>query len=198
MRWCQKRGDYTTAINKYFAAEAFDPSKKEVVKKKVNDVFKKIDNLRKEAESAKEKAEKEKAEKTEALNRAQKLINTFYFYDNKFALAHERIQIRYFKFNVFYFINKKGDEVVKLGRWNNAEQFDEHTGLSKVTKVDNNESVIFLLDTLGNRYKYTNDINKLDDSIEALDLSYQNLSTFPIHITDYTGLKILWLNNTCL
>ena len=37
-----KNGKYKTTINKYFAAEAFDPSKKEIVKEKVNNVFDRI------------------------------------------------------------------------------------------------------------------------------------------------------------
>jgi len=40
-----KKGEYKTAINKYFAAEAFDPTKKEAVKGKVNVVFDKIETL---------------------------------------------------------------------------------------------------------------------------------------------------------
>ena len=49
--------DFKMAINKYFAAEAFDPSKKEEVSQKVNEVFDKIEGLRKQAESAKKEAE---------------------------------------------------------------------------------------------------------------------------------------------
>src|SRR4051812_37842923 len=48
---------YKNAINKYFAAEAFDPTKKALVKEKVNRTFKKIEDLRAEAENAKRKAE---------------------------------------------------------------------------------------------------------------------------------------------
>ncbi len=53
-----KNGKYKAAINKYFAAEAFDPSKKENVKVKVNAVFDKIEALRKEADNANNKAQK--------------------------------------------------------------------------------------------------------------------------------------------
>jgi len=54
------RQQYKIAINKYFAAEAFDPTKKDVVKAKVNRVFDRIDALRKEAEAAKKEAEAQK------------------------------------------------------------------------------------------------------------------------------------------
>jgi len=104
-----KKGEYKKAINKYFAAEAFDPSKKEVVKGKVNVVFDKIEALRKEAEEAKEQAQtalaqvNKEQQKTKAalaetdkarlradssLQKANKLVNAFYFYDSKFALAY--------------------------------------------------------------------------------------------------------------
>lgn len=56
------RQEYKIAINKYFAAEAFDPGKKDVVKEKVNKVFDRIEALRKEAEKAKKEAEKAKKE----------------------------------------------------------------------------------------------------------------------------------------
>src|SRR6187399_1879571 len=51
-----KKGDFKKAINKYFAAEAFDPTKKDSVKAKLNMVFERIEALRKEAEEAKKKA----------------------------------------------------------------------------------------------------------------------------------------------
>ncbi len=49
-------GQYKVAINKYFAAEAFDPSKKDVVKEKLNLTFDRIDALRQEAISSKKDA----------------------------------------------------------------------------------------------------------------------------------------------
>jgi hypothetical protein len=44
-----RKGQYKTAINKYFAAEAFDPPKKDIVKEKVSETFDKIEALRQEA-----------------------------------------------------------------------------------------------------------------------------------------------------
>lgn len=44
-----KKGDYKTAINKYFAAEAFDPSMKNAVKDSVNKAFYAITSLKNEA-----------------------------------------------------------------------------------------------------------------------------------------------------
>ena len=60
-----KNGQYKAAINKYFAAEAFDPSKKDVVKEKLNLTFDKIESLRLEAIDSKKDA-------VDALTEAQK------------------------------------------------------------------------------------------------------------------------------
>ena len=64
-----RRGEYKTAVDKYFAAEAFDPSKKETVKEKVNAVFDIIERLRGEADRAKKEAQDALAEVREK-NRA--------------------------------------------------------------------------------------------------------------------------------
>ena len=55
-----QQGQYKLAINKYFAAEAFDQSKEKVVKAKVNRVFDRIEALRREADVAKRRAQAEK------------------------------------------------------------------------------------------------------------------------------------------
>jgi putative chitinase len=66
-----KKKNYKKAIDKYFAAEAFDPSKKEAVKVKVNKVFDEIVGLQKKAEVAEERAIKEKEEAEAALKREE-------------------------------------------------------------------------------------------------------------------------------
>src|SRR3954471_1901190 len=57
-------GQYKVAINKYFAAQAFDPSKKDIVKEKVGMTFDKIDGLRVQAIDSKKDA-------VDALQKAQ-------------------------------------------------------------------------------------------------------------------------------
>ncbi|MEO5683302.1 MAG: hypothetical protein ABIQ88_11715 [Chitinophagaceae bacterium] len=89
-------GQFKTAINKYFAAEAFDPSKKGLVKERVNRVFDNVEMLRREAETARIQAltEKDRAEKAEqaqasqtkiVLNEKSKLqtLNDFMKYNNR-------------------------------------------------------------------------------------------------------------------
>jgi len=69
-----KRGEYKTSMNKYFAAEAFDPSKKEVVKAKVNAVFDRIEGLRKKADDALEQVKKEQSATKTALANLEKAL----------------------------------------------------------------------------------------------------------------------------
>jgi hypothetical protein len=60
-----KNGQFKIAVDKYFAAEAFDPTKKDIVKGKVKLTFDKIETLRLEAIALKQKADS-------ALKEAQK------------------------------------------------------------------------------------------------------------------------------
>jgi len=173
-----KKGDYKKAIAKYFAAEAFDPIKKNVVKDSVNKVFYAIDALR-------IKAVNDEKQLRIANTKAQKLIDAFYFYADRFALA--------FKDGKFYFIDKNGDEA-KLGKWEKAEQFDER-GFAKVKVKENDVLHSFLIDTSGNRYKLAYNIKDIDSSIEALDLSEQSLEQIPPELFIRKGLKVLILGN---
>ena len=118
----------------------------------------------------------------EEYQRAEKLINAFYFYDGKFALAYN--------YNEFYFINKKGNPVEKLGYWKRAEQF--HYGYAEV--VDNNDNMYFL-DTLANKYRYVDNIEDLDDEIQILNLSRQKIKRLPKEIGNLTNLTELYLYN---
>ncbi|MEO1263974.1 MAG: hypothetical protein AAFZ15_34530, partial [Bacteroidota bacterium] len=197
-----KIDSFKLAIDKYFAAEAFDPTKKQIVQQRINNVFDKIEKLRRDAEDTRNQAirEREKAVRAEenarnqerltqnlllelrgeqeytkrllaqtelekqkadsAFSQADKLIEAFYFYENKFTIA--------FKDDRFYFINKKGDEIRKLGRWTLAERFDQF-GLSKVKDEFDTD---YLLDTAGTLYKLGYSIRQveLDKDIEALIL----------------------------
>jgi WD40 repeat protein len=63
-----KIGEYKIAINKYFAAEAYDPLKKEIIRARMNLVFTRIETLRKEAETAKRQAVYEKNNAVAAKN----------------------------------------------------------------------------------------------------------------------------------
>lgn len=75
-------------------------------------------------------------------NKNEKLINAFYFYKDKYALAYNN--------NQFYFINKDGEAISKLGKWDKAENFNPATGLAKVTPTGQIFSQY--IDTLNNKY----------------------------------------------
>lgn len=202
-------GNYKVAISKYFAAEAFDPSKKEIVNSRVNAVFAKIDKLRKEAELAKSQSQrtlqqlrieqanvqaalaetqKAKLQTDSALQKANRLINAIYFYEDKYALSYA--------YGNYFFINKNGDEITSLGKWEKAEQFDRN-GFAKVKKNDGSALVDYLLDTLGNVYRISFDAKKLKEEV-VLDLSKQQLTAIPEEVFKQTSLKVLILNNNQL
>jgi Leucine-rich repeat (LRR) protein len=120
-----------------------------------------------------------------ALQKAQKLMDAIYFYDDKFALAFKNYQ--------FYFIDKNGDEVSKLGKWDRAEQFGWN-GFAKVQRYNTK----YLLDPLGNTYPVAYHLNDLKPNITALDLGGQQLTSLSDNISRHTQLKVLLLNNNQL
>ena len=198
------KGQYKMAINKYFAAEAFDPSKKESVKAKVNMVFDKIESLRKKAEEAEHAATKAKTETDKALAKADKFIKAIYFYKNRFALTQGDENGS----KKFFFIDKNGDKIIKLSSWDDAKMFNEKTGFASVGRnkpffsnlLDYRDE--YLLDTLGNSYKVVHDTRRLSNissvfeslSITALDLSLKQVDTFPTEILKHPQLKVLIIN----
>jgi len=70
-----EKGDYQKAINFYFAVEAFEPDKSIEIKEKVNLVFKKINQLREEANISKLEAVGEKELADARLIQISNLIN---------------------------------------------------------------------------------------------------------------------------
>ena len=217
-----KAENYQNAIDYYFAAEAFDPNQKQAVQQKINIVFKRITALQREAEAAKQAAidAEQKAQKAlaqlkaeqaktlaaqantqaaldnaDSLNRKnQKLIDAFYFYDNKYTVAY--------KHGVYGFIDTEGDIIIDY-KYEKAANFDE-TGYARVSSWGRS----FLIDTLGNEYRvaysprneYGDTIlahlgtSYMDTSILAVDLRRKHLDKFPIEIIKYRNLRVLILN----
>ena len=120
---------------------------------------KEAEEQRKIAEEEQEKAEIAKLETQAALSKADKLINAFYFYDGKFALASKEIDGKV----KFGFINKDANVVIDY-KYDKAEQFDS-TGLAIVFK----DTMKYFIDTTGNEYKIANNINEIADGIMAID-----------------------------
>jgi len=108
-----KEGNYKTAINKYFAAEAFDPTKKDEVKIKVNAAFDKIMQLKDEAETAKKNAEEQKLIAQKLVAQSDTLIRSFLPKDTKNIYAYFRRQADSLK-NV-------GDYTLAIQKYNLAD-----------------------------------------------------------------------------
>ncbi len=175
-----KNDRFYEAINKYFAAEAFEPTMKAQVKEKVKIAFDRIMALRNKADTLRQEAENAKIATQRSLAQTQKIISAFYFYDEQFALAYKN--------NKYGFINKDGDTVIGY-KYEEARPFD-YTGLSRVKR--NNQ--LYLLDNKKTEYKLVIGINNLSATSEALDLSNLQLGKFPENITAYSNLRILLLN----
>jgi len=163
-KYLNKR-DYDKALTEFQAAQiaarecgiAIDKPAAELKK-----VFEGLKSQRDEADSAKKVALKSAIETKSALNiardekqradsalaQANKLINAFYFYDGKLALALKEVQFiprrsRYILHVKRYgFINKEGRAVIDY-KYEKAEQFD-YTGFAKVKK---NEIIIIIKQT---------------------------------------------------
>ena len=178
--------NFEVAINAYSTAMVHCPEKADEAQAKILTVFKAIEQLKTEAEISSQKAinakqrtlqalqetEAAKAKTQEALSQANQLIHAFYFYADRFALAYGDKDGNM----VFYFIDKEGNEVAKLGRWERAEQFDwRGFGVVKSSM----EQTPYLLDTFGNVYPVAYSIEDLDEDITALDLQKKRLDSIP-------------------
>lgn len=150
------------------------------------------------------------------LKKANKLIESIYFYDDKYGLAFGKrndngktyrynSEINGWNEGVYYFIDKNGDEVLKLGRWPKMEKFDIN-GFAKgigldyevfsyldphtyeevkdtMPYIDFSEEII--IDTLGNVY-YTK-----STAFEPISAIYKdNLKVDSIFASSYNPLDI--------
>ncbi|HFC01404.1 MAG TPA: leucine-rich repeat domain-containing protein, partial [Phaeodactylibacter sp.] len=181
-----RKGDYQLAINKYFAAEDFDFSKKEIVRKKINTVFFKMENRIVQTDAALEKLDELRKETQTELLRANKIANTFPSYEGWFPLKRENAQS--------FYLDKNGGEIKKLGRWERAAYFDGR-GFARVEKRVDGELQKYLLDLEGNTFRVAYKVEDLNPKITALDLSKQKLIEIPKAVFRQKQLKVLLLND---
>jgi len=165
---CIQAGNFRLAYDNYSAAQIYCRDSAGVVEEAKAALFEKINGLR---------------------VHAQKLVDAFYFYEGQYALAYGEKDYK----KVFYFINKNGDAVDKLRRWEKAEQFDVQLGFSRVMSWDGTH---FLMDTSGQIYKVAYTVEDLNDEMLALDLRGTNLKEFPSQVFNYPQLKILILDRS--
>jgi Leucine-rich repeat (LRR) protein len=137
-----------------------------------------------EADSQREIAEEE-------VEKNEKLIRAFYFYQGRFALAYGNVRSAN---SEYYFIDKTGTVVEKLRYWKHAEQFSA-SGFARVIEGDD----VYLLDTLGQRFSLAEDLTKIGiEGYRALDLGAKRLEE-TISATFRNGdLQVLMLNSNKL
>lgn len=206
---------YADALQKYRAAQAFEPAKQSIVDSKIYLIFEAIGNQKREAEEARiqaaeserlarrslaamEKAKEESEQQrriAEEARRAAFLANAklkkimgdaFHFYDNKVALVPQQKDR---SLDRYCLIDTSGNLIVDY-RYSEVSPFKAETALAKVKYRDS----YYLLDTLGNEYLLAESLGELTDSTEALDLSNKDLISFPSEILWYRNLKILLIN----
>jgi Leucine-rich repeat (LRR) protein len=130
------------------------------------------------------KADSSLIEKNKALTRATKLISSFYFYDDKFALAINNEK-------KFFFMDTLGEKVEKLITWKKAEPFD-FFGFARVVDWEEKK---YLIDTIGNVFEAAYSPFDIDRNIKACDLSAQKIITIPNDLFAAKNLSILFLQN---
>ena len=141
-----------------------------IKERELNLAFKQLDSTYAQLDSTNSWLEFEKQKSDSALNKSQRLINSFYFYADNFALAYK---------DYFYYIDKNGKEITKLKRWEQASHFDKN-GFAKVWQEQNNEYYeLRYLDTLGNIYRVSNTFK----GIRGIDAQV-------IHLFDENSRKI--------
>lgn len=135
-------------------------------------VFEGIKAQRNEALAATQQAVTAAKKTKEALNKAEKLTNAFYFYEDRFALSVKR--------GKYGFINKNGDAVISY-KYEYAENFDD-IGFAKVKKKDHYGEVgggifDYLIDTSGKEYLVSSEFprNALD-TVPGLPPSFPRTS----------------------
>ncbi|MBP6825564.1 MAG: hypothetical protein KA165_03295, partial [Saprospiraceae bacterium] len=173
---------FDLALNQISAAREHCPAMTAEIDAQFLAFAKEIAAKYREAEKAKKQADEEKGKTQAALKKAEaalqkagKLINAFYFYAGRFAVAEKGIDEE----PIYFYIDKNGDEVAKLGIYSKAAQFDE-AGFARVSKVgEDDESGEFLLDTFGNTYRVAFSTDALTDNTRALDLRESRQNPFP-------------------
>ncbi|MCC5946193.1 MAG: leucine-rich repeat domain-containing protein [Bernardetiaceae bacterium] len=197
-----KKGEFKKAMQKYFAAEAFEPSKRSIVQSKITRVFDKVDGLREQALQAEKRARDSEADAIKNLERALKVSYGTYFYENRFAPAYNSIN---FPTNGYlgkcYFMDKYGDFVPKLKLWEAIiKSFGNVNGndffIADYAIVKKENELVYLLDTLGNTFfYYNNEPNSENKQLaEVLILKgNENIEAFNNQIDANKALKALFL-----
>lgn len=158
----------------------------------------KLEAQQEKTQEALVEAETARAQADSALLQSTKLTNIFVFYADRFSLAYGSVTKGIFALpEKFYFIDKNGDFVEKLGRWPRAEPFDD-SGFAKTSKWFLGWKD-YLLDTMGNSYPVAYSTKEVDSNTKALILDGNLGGLFNKKITKKIfrqgQLNIVKLNN---
>ncbi len=194
-------GNYRLALSQFSAAASdCGPEKSAEIQREILDIYDKIDDLKKQADNAKVAvlqnlamaqeaieialAEKEKAEVAE--KRAIAVLSKIYFYKEHFGLAYDQSGGKY------GFIDKNLTTKIVF-KYEEAQPF-EYPGVAKVKY----EGQYFLIDTLGNQYFLTTELDQLSPITTALDLRGKELIEMPNSVRRSPQLKIVLISGNRL
>lgn len=121
------------------------------------------------------------------LLKSKKLINSIYFYKDKFALAQRKTDSTI----LFGFINPLGEETIHFS-FTNAKPFNEETGYAAVELQKDKETKKFHIDTLGNWVATNQD--EMNSDIDLIDLRRQNLDSIPSFICQSSKVSTILLS----
>lgn len=152
-------GDYIQAFEYYNSAKDYCPEKGKEVDGLVQGIIAKIAEDKRRTE--------------EALAKAEKLVNAFYFHEDRFALACQEENGGY----SFYFIDKEANPIEKLGKWGKLEQFGRNGFARAQTDFIERD---YLIDTSGNKYALCTDPTFISADAKILFLSKKNISEISI------------------
>jgi len=186
-----EKQNFRAALKKFNAARTCDAAQSKAVDEAISRLFDAVEKQRDEAKAQRDEARTQRKRAEAALKQAEvekqraeiqiaknkKLIDAFYFYEGRLALAY--------KDDRFGFIDTSGNAVIDY-LYEKAEQFDE-PGFAKVMK-DQGE---YLLDADGNEFKVAYSLETLDEYITALDLRGKPLDSFPAEILAHPQLQVL-------
>lgn len=119
--------------------------------------------------------------KRKELKRVERLMFQYEFFDDQIALAYQD--------NKFFYINRAGEELKNLGRWDKAYNFENNL-YAKVWKNGH----AYLIDTLGSAISVAYDIKELRKSTKALVIKNQDLSGSIKKVVKYKQLEVLIIN----
>lgn len=135
-----------------------------------------------------ERANKKLNEVLEALEnelkKNKRIINSFYFYADRFALAYKN--------KLYGFIDKNGKNIIGY-KYEKAAPFDEYVGLAKVER----NKIKYLIDTFNTEYVVVNDIKYASLETQALDLENKNIEKLSIN-KKQENIEVLLLNGNRL